>query len=112
MEDNQNNQISSGSHSINLGQNNPVTNSNLHIGDVHSHAQHDEQPVAVIERVETTPLKIAGTPVQTSWLIVSGVVGFIGSLASIVGLWPQLSFLFVLLVSFAAFSLVLGKRIL
>ncbi len=101
------NHISSGSHSINLGSRNSVSNSSLHIGDVHNYC-HNQAPIAVIDRVNTKPLTILGNPVKAGWLVVSGVVGFIGSIASIVSLWQHLSFWFVLLLSFSFFCLTIG----
>lgn len=107
MED-EKNHISSGSHSINLGAGSSVENSNLHIGDVHNHGHSNAKPVAVIDRVHSKPLTILGAPIKAGWLIVSGVVGFIGSVASIVGLSQHLSFWFVLLLSLAGFCLIVG----
>lgn len=106
--DEEKNHITSGSHSINLGSNNSVENSSLHVGDVHNHGPANQEPVAVIDRVSSIPLSIFGAPVKASWLIVSGVIGFIGSIASIVSLWQRLSFLFILLLSFAMFCLIIG----
>lgn len=106
--DDENNHISSGSHSINLGAGSSVENSNLHIGDVHNHGQTNANPVAVIDRVHSTPLNVLGTPIKAGWLIVSGIVGFIGSIASIVGLSQHLSFWLVLLLSLAGFCLIVG----
>lgn len=102
------NHISSGSHSINLGSGNSVSNSNLHVGDVHNHTNNNRAPIAVIDRVNTMPLTAFGSPVKAGWLVVSGMLGFIGSIASIVSLWQHLSFWFVLLLSFAAFCLIIG----
>lgn len=99
--------IRSGSNSINLGQGSSVSDSSLHVGDVHNHAQPNE-PIAFIDRVKSKPVRVAGHQLQASWLTVSGVVGFIGSLASIAGYWQRLSFWFVLLLSAAAFCFILG----
>jgi hypothetical protein len=106
--DEEKNHITSGSHSINIGSSNSIENSNIHVGDVHNHGHSNTEPVAVIDRVFSTPLSILGAPVKASWLIVSGAIGFIGSIASIASLWQHLSFWFVLLLSFAMFCLIIG----
>lgn len=100
--------ISSGSHSINLGAGSSVKNSSLHIGDIHNHGHSNARPVAVIGRVHSTPLSVLGTPIKAGWLIISGIVGFIGSIASIVGLSQHLSLWFVLLLSVAGLCLIAG----
>ncbi len=110
--ENDSNQINSGSHSINIGSGNTVENSNLHVGDVHNYGDTNSPPVATIDRVYSKALTIRDKPVKAGWLAVSGGVGFIGSLASIVGLRPHLSFMFVLLMSLAAFCLIVGMVLL
>lgn len=102
------NDISSGSHSINLGSGNSVKESNLHIGDVHNHGPVSPPPIAIIDRTSASPVTVLGAPVKAGWLIVSGTVGFVGSIASIVSLWQHLSFWFFLLLSLAAFLLIIG----
>lgn len=106
MEDN--NSINSGSHSINIGSGNSIENSNLHVGDVHNYGSSHSQPIAIIDRVHSKPITVLGTPIKAGWLVVSGIVGFIGSIASIVSLWQYLSFWFVLLLSLAVFCLIFG----
>ncbi|CAE6871814.1 hypothetical protein [Paraburkholderia domus] len=106
--ENDSNQINSGSHSINIGSGNSVKNSNLHVGDVHNYGDTNAPPVATVDRVQSKAVTVLGQPVTAGWLIVSGGVGFIGSLASIVGLWQHLSFWFVLLLSFTMFCLIVG----
>jgi len=107
MDDEKNN-ISSGSHSINLGSSSSVENSNLHIGDVHNHDRSKHEPTAVIDRIYSKPVSILGAPIKAGWLIVSGAIGFIGSIASIVSLWPHLTIWFVFLFLFAIFCLIIG----
>lgn len=104
--------ISSGSHSINLGSGSSVENSNLHVGDVHNHGHPHAEPVAVINRVHSKPVTVLGAPIKAGWLVTSGVVGFIGSVASIVGLSQRLSFGFVLLLTLAGFCLTVGMALL
>lgn len=102
------NKISSGSHSINIGTGNSVTNSSLHLGDVHNYGNQKTEPIATIDRVRCKPVAVFGNPLKAAWLAVSGILGIIGSLASIVSLWQNLSFWFVLLMSFASFCFVVG----
>ena len=99
--------LSSGSHSINLGSGNSVSHSTLQIGDVHNYGS-PSPPVALITRTVTKPVSIWGAPVKAGWFVVSGVLGFIGSIASIVSLWQHLSFWFIVLQSFALFAFVVG----
>jgi hypothetical protein len=107
MEENKND-ISSGSRSINLGARNSVENSNFHIGDVHNHRDTTSEPIALIDRVQSKPLKVTGKPVKAAWLIVSGIVGFIGSIASIASLWPNFPLWLAVLLPFAVFCLIVG----
>ena len=104
--------ITSGSHSINIGSDNSLSNSTLHVGDVHNHGGPNSEPIAFIDRVHSKPITVLGTPVKAGWLVVSGVMGFIGSIASIISLWQHLSLWFVLLLSFASFCLIAGVALL
>jgi hypothetical protein len=101
--------IQSGPHSINLGTGNSVENSHLQI--VHNHGSLDARPIAIIDRVYSKPVSFLGSPVKSGWLVISGVVGFIGSIASIVGLSQHLSVWLVLLLSLTGFSLIVGVNL-
>lgn len=103
--------ISSGSHSINIGSKNSIANSSLHVGDVHNHGDFPAKPKAFIGRVTSTPANMLGVQLKAGWLTVSGVIGFIGSVASIVSYWQHLSFWFVLLFAFVMFLLVSGSAL-
>ena len=109
--DQEENKISSGSHSINIGSG-KVIDSHLHVGDVHHHGNQSAEPIAYIDRVYTKPVTVFGTPVQAGWLVVSGVVGFIGSVASVAAYWQHLSIVFILVLSLALFCFVVGIALL
>jgi hypothetical protein len=103
--------FSAGSHSINIGDENSVAHSNFHIGDVNNYRDKTSEPTAVIYRSQSKPLKVAGKPVNASWLAVSSIVGFIGSIASIVSLLPNFPSWLVLLLAFTIFCLFLGNSL-
>jgi hypothetical protein len=100
--------ISSGSHSINLGAANSISSSNFHVGDVNNYrnvAPETDDPL--LSRVQSKALTITGKPIKATWLTISGLVGFIGSIASIVSLWPNFSLWLVgLLPFFTVFYLI------
>ncbi|WP_281910594.1 hypothetical protein [Massilia varians] len=105
--DQEESKISSGSHSINIGSG-TVKNSHLHVGDVHHYGRQSAEAIAIIDRVYTKPLTLLGTPLQAGWIVVSGILGVTGSIATIAGFWKELSFLFVLILSIALFFLIVG----
>jgi hypothetical protein len=51
----------------------------------------EEPKRAIIYRESIKPIRIANTPIKYWWLLISGGVGFIGSVASIVGFWANLN---------------------
>jgi hypothetical protein len=66
---------------VNIAGINTISNSHLHVGDVYQSERQEER--ACIDRTYVKPVTLAGSPVKTSWLIISGLVGFVGSWASI-----------------------------
>jgi ssDNA-binding Zn-finger/Zn-ribbon topoisomerase 1 len=77
----------SGDSSANIVGSNKISNSTFHIGDVYEVgdvskgvSQDEKMDIA---RTYVKPISVVGHPVKTSWVIVSGAVGFIGSFASI-----------------------------
>ena len=74
-----------GDGSVNLAGNNKIDNSNIHVGDVYGASSSDE--TAYIDRTYIKKFEIAGNQVKSSWITFSGIVGFIGSLASIISVW-------------------------
>jgi len=72
--------ISSGDNSVNFGQQNQVTGNMININ-----SNEDNSEKAYIDRSKVKPLSIAGTQLKASWLVVSGLLGFFGSIASILG---------------------------
>lgn len=71
-----------GDGSINIAGNNIITNSPIHIGSIYKSEDFKEE-AAYIDRTYVKPITLAGSPVKSSWLIISGIVGFVGSLASV-----------------------------
>ncbi len=70
-----------GDGSVNIAGSNTIKNSNIHVGDVYQDPNTEEP--AYIGRTYIKPITMAGSPVKTSWFIISGVIGFLGSFASI-----------------------------
>ncbi len=100
-----------GDASINIAGSNRIKNSNLYVENIYHSEKMDD--IAYINREYIKPIEIAGNPVKTSWLIISGIVGFIGSLASIysvIGSSWTILFAFTLLIS--AFLLLNGVLLL
>lgn len=93
----------SGDGSVNIAGSNSITNSNVHVGDVIHRDKLEE--TAYIDRTYMKPITIAGNPIKTSWLIISGIIGFVGSWASIFSVLGS-SWQFVFLI-FAVISLFL-----
>ncbi|PTT53849.1 zinc ribbon domain-containing protein [Aeromonas sp. HMWF014] len=88
-----------GDGSVNIAGSNTISNSHLHVGDVYQAVPPKEQ--AYIDRTYVKQVTLAGSPVKTSWLIISGAVGFIGSWASIFSVlgsyWQYLFIIFLAL---------------
>jgi hypothetical protein len=73
-------QILSGDNSVNFGNINQVTGNTFNIN-----SKQDDSEKAYIDRTKIRPLSIAGIPLKASWLVISGIIGFFGSVASILG---------------------------
>lgn len=96
------NTFTTGDQSFNAGQNNIITGNNISVGG------HGE-PVAYIDRVKTTPLTLGGHPVRVAWVITSGVLGIVGSIASILSTWAtSYQYLWILLLGLSATALLIG----
>ncbi|MFQ6757439.1 MAG: zinc ribbon domain-containing protein [Deltaproteobacteria bacterium] len=72
--------ISSRENSINFGQNNQLAGNTINVNPVQ-----DPRETAYINRTKIKPLSVAGIQLKASWLLVSGLIGFFGSIASILG---------------------------
>ena len=96
----------SGDGSVNVAGSNNISNSHLHVGDVYQSEKPED--TAYIDRTSVKQIKLGDTPVKTSWLIVSGLVGFVGSWASILSFfgsnWQFLSILILALSMFLALN--------
>jgi hypothetical protein len=102
-----NSNCNEGDGSINMAGSNSISNSNFHVGDVYQIEPLEEK--AYIERSFIKPIAIGRSPVKTSWLIVSGLVSFIGSLASIFSvLGDSWQFLFFVVLALSMFLLFNG----
>lgn len=77
-----NNTSTSGDHSFNAGQHNTFSGNTISFESV------NDEPQACIDRVKTRQLTLAGHPLKVSWMILSGGLGFVGSIASIWSVWP------------------------
>jgi hypothetical protein len=96
-----------GDGSVNISGSNAISNSHLHVGDVYQAEPPKEQ--AYIERAYVKQVSLAGNPVKTSWLIISGLVGFIGSWASIFSVLGSLwQFLFTAALALSVFLFMTG----
>jgi len=96
-----------GDGSLNIAGTSTISNSHLHVGDVYHSQNQDEQ--AYIDRTYFKPVTLAGSPVKTSWLIISGLIGFIGSWASIFSvLGSSWQFLFFLVLALSMFLFLNG----
>jgi hypothetical protein len=99
-----------GDGSINLAGSNNITGSHLHVGDVYQNESQEE--TAYIDREYFKPVVVAGTPVKTSWLTISGILGLIGSCASIYSvLGNSLQFVFLVLLAFSMFLFLSGVKL-
>jgi hypothetical protein len=93
----------SGDNSFNAGQNNVFTGNNFSIGRT------GESPVAIIDRVKVTRVTIGGRPLKVAWIIVSSVVGFVGSIVSIWTAWtPSYMYLWVAILGLSGMALLIG----
>lgn len=72
--------ISSEDNSVNFGYKNQVTGNTINVN-----SSVDNSEKAYIDRTKIRPLSIAGTQLKASWLVISGLIGFFGSIASIFG---------------------------
>jgi hypothetical protein len=96
-----------GDGSVNIAGSNTISDSHLHVGDVYQADRPEE--TAYIDRSYVKALSVAGSPVKTSWLIISGLVGFVGSWASIFSVFgSSWQFLFLILVALSMFLLLNG----
>lgn len=96
-----------GDGSLNIAGSNTISNSHLHVGDVYQSESQEER--ACIDRAYIKPVTLAGSPVKTSWLIVSGLVGFVGSWASIFSVFgSSWQFLFLIVLAFSMFLFMNG----
>ena len=96
-----------GDGSLNIAGSNTISNSHLHVGDVYQSESQEER--ACIDRAYIKPVTLAGSPVKTSWLIVSGLVGFVGSWASIFSvLGSSWQFLFLIVLALSMFFFMNG----
>lgn len=92
---------------INIAGSNTISDSHLHVGDVYQSERPEDS--ANIDRTYIKQITLAGSPVKTSWLIISGIVGFAGSWASIFGaLGSSRQFLFIVALAFSMFLLLNG----
>ncbi|OQS30408.1 zinc ribbon domain-containing protein [Chromobacterium violaceum] len=93
----------SGDQSFNAGQNNIISGNNISVGVGNS------EPIAYIERVKITPLSLGGHPVKVAWVIVSSLLGIVGSVASIWSVWATAyQYLWMLLLGLSGTSLLIG----
>ncbi|WP_390619471.1 zinc ribbon domain-containing protein [Maricurvus nonylphenolicus] len=99
-----------GDGSVNIAGSNNISNSHLHVGDIYQSASAEDR--AYIDRSYVKPINIAGSPVRTSWLIVSGIVGFLGSWASLYSVFgSSWSYLFMIFITLSTFLLMNGVNL-
>ncbi|MDD2700642.1 MAG: zinc ribbon domain-containing protein [Sideroxydans sp.] len=97
------NTSATGNQSFNAGQNNVITGNNISVGGG------NREPVAYIDRVKTAPITLGGHPVKVAWVIVSSVLGLVGSVASIWSAWATtFQYLWLLVLGLSGISLVVG----
>lgn len=72
---------------IDISGSNQFSQSSVHLGDIYQAAPSSE--TINISRSYVKPLRIFDNPVKVGWLIVSGIVGFLGSIASIFSSFGQ-----------------------
>ncbi len=96
-----------GDNSVNIAGSNTISNSHFHVGNVYKSEKPEE--TAYINRTYVKPITLAGNPIKTSWLIFSGLVGFIGSWASIFSVTGSYwQFLFIAALALSMFLLLNG----
>ncbi|USZ51282.1 zinc ribbon domain-containing protein [Halomonas sp. DN3] len=96
-----------GDGSVNIAGSNTISNSHLHVGDVYQTESQEKR--AYIDRTYVKPVTLAGSPVKTSWLITSGLVGFVGSWASIFSMFgSSWQFLFLVVLGLSIFLFMNG----
>lgn len=94
--------ITSNDNSVNFGQNNQVSGNTINI-------RTEENDKAYIDRTRIKPLSIAGTQLKASWLLISGLIGFFGSIASILGfIGSQSQFIFLITMAIGAVLFPIG----
>lgn len=104
--------LASGEGSVNVAGNNCFSNSHLHVGNFYQSGSPED--TAYIDRISVRQIKVGDTPVKTSWFIVSGLVAFAGSWASIFSFfgsnWQFLSIMMLAISIFLALTGVLLWR--
>lgn len=99
-----------GDGSINIAGSNVIDNSNLHVGDIYG-AQRPED-IAYIDRTYIKRVEVAGNQIKSFWVTFSGVIGFIGSIASIFSLWAtNWQFTGLLAVAFSFYVILAGRTL-
>jgi hypothetical protein len=99
-----------GDGSLNIAGSNNISNSQLHVGNIYN----AERPAdtAYIDRTFVKPITLAGNSVKTSWLIFSGLVGFVGSWASIFSFFGSVwQFLFIFILGISMFLALSGIQL-
>lgn len=97
----------SGEGSVNVAGSNNISNSHFHVGDVYQAEKPED--TAYIDRTSVRKIKFGDTPVKTSWLIVSGLVGFVGSWASILSFFgSNWQFLSIVILALSMFLVLTG----
>lgn len=77
-----------GEGSLNIGIGN-LPNANIHVGD--RYETKSPEVTAYIDRTLAREVKVGNNTVKISWLIISGGLGVVGSIASILSYWPSLT---------------------
>ena len=96
-----------GDGSVNIAGSNTISNSHLHVGDVYQAEPPKDQ--AYIKRSYFKQVTVAGSPVKTSWLMISGLLGFIGSWASIFSVFgSSWQFIFLIVMALSLFVFLNG----
>lgn len=96
--------ITEGDNSFHGGQGNIYTDNEIHVA-----VPQDPREVAYIDRLKVKPLRVGSHPVRVSWLLLSGSIGLIGSIASIYSAFgSSFQFLGLLLGALSMMSLAFG----
>lgn len=97
----------SGDSSVNVAGSNTFSNSTLHVGDIYEGEKPEDK--AYVDRTYVKRATILGSPVKPSWFIVSGLIGLIGSFASIFSVLGSCwQFLFIIFAAISMFLLING----